>query len=270
MKHIVLIDAQKQTRDRVESLLAAYKDIKILAQGQDGYDALRLTGSIKPDIVILDNQLEFIDDEDIVPLLMLRSPSTALIILAAKINDFQLCSAAQNKVSGLVDKEKDLDILPMVIEYVSSGGYFISPAIAARVLVFFSRIKCNNTKSSANSVKMLLNGIPGKHLTEPAFPSGNDPAGHLSKMELKILTHIGKGHTSKQIAEDLDLAVGTVNNYVSAVMHKTGLTSRSRLASYACYYGLVHFNTEPVRIQSTTQRQNSGSSSVERKIIIPI
>ena len=249
VKHIVLVDAQKQIRDRVESLLASEKDIKILAQGQDGYDALRLTGSIKPDIVILDNQLEFIDAEDIVPLLMLRSPSTALIILAAKINDFQLCSAAQNKVSGLVDKERDLEILPMVVKYVSEGGYFISPAIAARVLVLFSRIKYDNTKSSSNSVKILLNEISGKHFTAPTFPSMKDPAGHLSKMELKILTHIGKGHTSKQIAGDLDLAVGTVNNYVSAVMHKTGLTSRSRLASYACHYGLVHFNAEPEYIK---------------------
>ena len=241
MIHIVLIEAQKQIRDRVESLLEPDDSIKIMAQGQDGYDALRLTGSLKPDIVILDNQLEFIDGGDIVPLLKLRSPSTAIVIIAGKINDYQLYSAAANRVSGFVDKETDMETLPKAIRCISIGGCFISPAIAPRVLGFFSGIRYDDATTAALSAKSPLIGASGKHFLGPAFPSGKDPAGQLSKMELKILTHIGKGHTSKQIAQDLDLAVGTVNNYVSAVMHKTGLGSRSRLASYACHYGLVHF-----------------------------
>ena len=242
MIQLVIADAQKQIRDKVESLLAPEEGIKILAQGQDGYDALRLAGSIRPDVMILDNALEFIGSGDIVPLLKLRSPSTAIIILAAKINDFQLYSAASNDVSGFVDKENDLHILPMVIKCVSLGGCFISPVIAARLLGLFSGMSRSSAFRSANNARKPLARASGSNGPHPGFPSGEDPAGQLSKTELRILTHIGEGLSSKQIAQDLDLAVGTVNNYVSAVMHKTGFNSRSRLARYACQYGLVHLN----------------------------
>ena len=227
----VIINAQKQDRDKIASLLSAQDGIKVLACGRDGYDALKLISSLKPDVAIMDNQLEFIEGEEIPPLLKARSPSTAVVILAARISDHQLHKAASNAVSGFVYKEKEMELLPGILKCISEGGCFISPLFAARILRLLSADRAQ--------VK-----VPARQYTDAKFPPGEDPTRYLSKMELRILAGIGEGHNSGEIARNLNLAVGTVRNYISSVMHKTGLHNRSQMARYAFYYGLVPLYNE--------------------------
>lgn len=227
----VIIDARKQDRDRITALLAKEGNIKVLAQGKDGYDALKLAGSLKPDVLIMDNHLDFIEGGEASSLLKARSPLTMIVILARRISDYQLYIAAANMVSGLVHKETDLDMLPEVLKYISNGECFISPALAAGILRILSSM---NGK--------FLNPAPGtskKSALAAGFASKNDPAGRFSKTELAILTHLGEGLSSNEIAEQLGLAVGTVRNYISFLMNKLRMKSRIRLARYALINGLV-------------------------------
>ena len=228
MINLVIINTAKQERDRITALLSPQSGIAIQAQGKDGYDAIRLTDSLKPDIVLLDNYPELINGEELPPLLKARSPSTAVVILAGKISDYQLYIAAKGKVSGFVNKETEMDLLSLILKYIFQGGCFISPVLAARILHLFS---ANRNRA----------GIDFRTNKNPQFPFRRDPVEHLSKMELRILTCIGEGYASREIAENLDLAVGTVRNYISSVMRKTGLHNRSQMASFACYHGLVQF-----------------------------
>jgi DNA-binding NarL/FixJ family response regulator len=228
----VIIDAQKQDRDMAASFLSAQNGIEILAYGKDGYDALNLIGRLKPDVAILNNHLDFIEGEEIPPLLKERSPLTAIIILIARISDHQLCDAVSNKISGFVSKETDMDALPMIVKHVSAGGCFISPALAARFLRLLS----------AKNAAVPKPGISVKrdHFERPDIPSGGDPVNYLSKTELRILSFIGEGCDSNEIAKNLNLKVGTVRNNISAIMRKTGLRNRSQIARYAFRYGLVY------------------------------
>ena len=221
----VIIDSQKHERDKIVSHLSSESEIKVLAHGKDGYDALKLAGNLKPDVVLLDNNLEFIEGGEIPPLLRSRSTPSAVVILTTKISDLQLRRAVRNEVAGFIDKEKDMETLPRILKWVSCGECYISQYIAARVLHLVTGI--NNNKTSIARMSKAGN-MPGE-----------DPAGFLSKMELQILTHIGKGYTSGEIAGKSNLAAGTVRNYISSIMHKTGLHNRPQLARYAYDYGLV-------------------------------
>ena len=233
----VIIDSNKQNREKIDSVLSTGGDIKVLAHGKDGYDALKLISSLKPDIAILDNQLEFIEGEEIPPLLRARSPFTAVVILIAMVSDYQLYRAVSNNVSGFVHKETDLDTLPMILKYIFEGRYFISPDLAGRILQLLSAAEVRGLSSKPCSNTLVKKRQ--KQCPEPVFSSMKDPTGFLSKMELHILTAIGEGHDSTEIAKKLDLAVGTVRNYISCIMHKTGLQSRSQMVRYAFQYGLV-------------------------------
>ena len=225
----VIINSQRQDREKIASLLSTAGGIKVLAQGKDGYDALKLIGKLKPDIAILDSQLEFIEGGDIPPLLKARSPLTAVVILAARISDYQLYRAASNEVSGFVYTETDMDTLPWILKCISEGGCFISPWYAARVLHILST---SNKESQVQATEQ-------KKLE---FPSWEDPTGYLSKTELRILSYIGEGKTSEETANNLGLAVGTVRNYISSLMRKTGMRNRSQMARYAFLYGLAPLN----------------------------
>ena len=143
MIKIVIIDAQKQVRDRIMSFLSAQGDIKVLAHGKDGYDALKLIGGFKPDIALLDNHLEYIEGEEIPPLLRARSPLTAVAILTEKISDYQLYRAVSNEVAGFIHKETDMETLPWILKCISEGGSFISPSLAARVMHLMSMMSGN-------------------------------------------------------------------------------------------------------------------------------
>ena len=238
----VVINSQKQDREKIVSLLSADGDIKVLASGKDGYDAIKLIGNLKPDIAILENHLELIKGEEISPVLRVHSPSTAVVILVTRISDTQLLKAASNEVSGFVHTETDLNILPRVVRLISKGGCFISPALASRVLRLLSLTNTGITNKNSLAANKSRNKISSK-LSKRSL-SGENPTENLSRMELRVLAHIGEGLTSDEIAEKLHLTVGTVRNYVSSVMRKTGLRNRSQMARYALCCGIVSLNPE--------------------------
>ncbi|MCL2318696.1 MAG: response regulator transcription factor [Treponema sp.] len=258
MISIVTITAQNQDRDKIITLLSADGDIRVAARGKDGYDALKLVGSLKPDIAILDNHLEFIEGEEIPPLLRLRSPSTAIVLIAAMISDYQLYRAVTNEVSAIVHKETDMDSLPGILKCISGGGCFISPLLAARLLHLLAAMDKRGfypcSSADGSGAMKLASGRSVKF-----FPR-EDPVGYLSKMELRILTFISEGLTSAEIALNLGLAVGTVRNYISSVMRKTGMNNRSQMVRYAFSYGLVPFvPAKPARMPPADSKVLSSS-----------
>ena len=238
----VVINSQKLDREKIVSLLSADGDIKVVASGKDGYDAIKLIGSLKPDIAILDNYLEYIKGEEISPVLKLHSPSTSVIILVARISDTQLFRAASNEVSGFVNKETDINTLPLILKSISRGGCFISQSLASRVLRLLSLTNPENLNKQSFTANKPRNKIPARLSIK--ILSGENPTGTLSRMELRILAHVGEGLTSTEIAKKLDLAVGTVRNYISSIMRKTGLRNRSQIARYAFCCGIVPLSPE--------------------------
>ena len=241
---IVIIDAIKQFREKIAALLAGQDDFKILAQGKDGYDALRLVSCLKPDIIILGNRLELVEEEELPSLLRARSPSTAIVIITARISDYQLYRAASDEVSGVIYKETEMNMLPRILKCISQGGCFISPWLASRILHLFSGIDRKNIAFHGSSSNRLQAKGSARQCPEVKFPGsyGEDPIEHLSKMELRILTHVGEGYTSGEIAGSLGLTVGTVRNYISSAMRKTGLHNRSQMTRFAFEYGLISLN----------------------------
>jgi DNA-binding NarL/FixJ family response regulator len=242
MIRTVVIISQKQDREKILSLLSADADIKVLASGRDGYDAIKLIGNLKPDIAILDNHLEFIKGEQISPVLKRHSPLTSVIILVARISDHQLFRAASNEVSGFVHKETDLNILPKIIKWVYRGSSFISPALAGKVLNLLSMSNPENANKQSPASAKSKNKTTAKLSVK--VPAVENPTGILSRMELRILAYVGEGLPSPDIASKLDLSVGTVRNYISSVMRKTGLRNRSQMARYAFCCGIVPLRPE--------------------------
>jgi len=242
MVKTVIINSQKQNREKLVSLLTADGEIEVLASGKDGYDAIKLITRLKPDVVILENHLEPTNGEDISPVLKLHSPSTAVVILVARISDYQLVKAASNEVSGLVHTETDMNMFPRIVKFISRGGSFISPALAARVLRLLSRINPENGNTHGFAADKTQNKTSAKLSIKVL--SGGSPTRILSRSELRILACIGEGLTSSQIADKLNMVEGTVRNYVSSVMQKTGLHNRAQMTRYAFSCGIVSLGPE--------------------------
>jgi DNA-binding NarL/FixJ family response regulator len=221
MINTIVIDPGQKDRERIRNLLSLHKDFNVQGLGKDGYDAVRLAASFKPDIALLDVNLDIINGLDVLPLLKRRSPSTLAVILASDPDDSQISKALGNQVAGFLLKDSDLDKLPFILRDIRFGECCMNHRVSARIAHIFS--------------EMLGKGRQANFLSGQAQPIPPE----ISKTELRIMGCIGQGCSNKEIAEYLSLKVGTVRNYVSSAMRKTGLKCRTQIAIYAFKNGLV-------------------------------
>jgi DNA-binding NarL/FixJ family response regulator len=221
MIHVVIIDAKQEDRERIKKLLSLHRDFDVQGLGKDGYDAIQLMAVFKPDIAILDINLDFINGLDVLPLLRRRSPATMMVILASKLDDGQISKALGSKIAGFLLKDSDFDKMPYILQDICFGKYYMNPQVSTRIFHIFSKLLDRNNQ--ANSFPNLVHSIP----------TG------ISRTELQIMSCIGEGRSNKEIAEYLSLKAGTVRNYISSAIHKTGVRDRTQMAIYALRNGLV-------------------------------
>jgi DNA-binding NarL/FixJ family response regulator len=217
MIRIVIIDGQDSDRHNTELLLSTQDDFTVVGRGKDGYDALKLTEMHKPEILLLDANLSYIDGAHIASILKYRFPHTSTIILTNMDDDTNALNAIGNGVSGYLLKNNDMAELAVVIRVVHAGGGCLSPSIAARLFSKVSRI------------------TRGERM---APPSPHFPV-NLTRTELQIIQYVGQGLENQEIAEKLSLKIGTVRNYVTVILQKTALRNRVQLAVFAIQNGIT-------------------------------
>jgi len=239
MINVVIIAGQNDLLDRITPILSKHNSFCVAAHGKDVYDAIKLTSAFKPNIVITGNHMAFIDGEEISPILRAQSPKTATVIVAKTINDTQLHKAIINNISGIIHEEADMDFLPWILKRIADGACFISPSFTNRVLRLTTIANPCPNADDPQCIETIARML-AKHSKKAT--AARDSIEHLSRTDLEILTHIGKGETSAEIAESLNLATTTVRNYISAVLHKTGLRNRTQMVRYALEHGLVPFS----------------------------
>jgi DNA-binding NarL/FixJ family response regulator len=220
MIKIGIVDDQDMVRDSLKILLSTQEDFEVVGIGSDGYEALKLVDTMHPDVLLLDIRMPIMDGVEATSILKVRSPQTSIIILTTFDDDEYVLNAIRNGASGYLLKSAAMDELAKAIRTVYEGGSLMTPEIATKAFRMFSEIAKNNEKSRNNNKASL------------EFPI------NLNKTELEIISQIGKGLSNKEIAKVLDLKEGTVRNYISDILQKTGLRDRTQVAIFAVRHNL--------------------------------
>jgi DNA-binding NarL/FixJ family response regulator len=218
MIRLVIIDSQEEYRQAIERLLSSQDDFQIIGTGKDGYDALRLTETLKPDIILLDINLSYIDGIKVTSIIKNRFPSISIIILTSIDNDEYVLNTICNGASGYLLKSTDTERLADLIRTVYDGGSLLTPRIATRAFRMFSNLIRNNSLQETQ---------------KSVFPSNT------SGTELEIISFIGQGLSNREIAERIKRREGTVRNHVTLILQKTGLRDRTQVAIFAIQQGLI-------------------------------
>jgi DNA-binding NarL/FixJ family response regulator len=209
MIQIVIVDEKDSDRKGTENVLSAQGDFKVVATGKDGYDAIRLVNAHKPDMLLLDINLTYLDGVNIASILNSRYPRMAVIILTCLDDERYVRNALNNGVSGYLLKNKDMEKLADMIRVIHDSGCRIFP----RGAIGFSQGE--------------------QHLkADRQIPS------NLSRMELKIICYIGGGMENQEIAEKIGRKIGTIRNHISVILRKMGFRNRTQLAIFAVRNGL--------------------------------
>ncbi|PRY69482.1 LuxR family two component transcriptional regulator [Glaciihabitans tibetensis] len=191
---ILLADDENLLRGALAALLDLEDNIRVVAQADNGVDAVRLALAVRPDVVLLDLEMPGLDGIDAASAILAERPNQAIILLTRHGRAGVLRRALKAGVRGFLGKTVDPERLAQVIADVHAGRRYIDSEI---------------------STAAMMDDCP------------------LSDRELDVLRLTAEGFAVREMGARLHLASGTVRNYLSSAMQKTGTASRHEAARSA-------------------------------------
>ena len=201
---VFLLDDHELVRRGIRELLESEGDIVVVGESGSAHEAARRIPALRPDVAILDGRLPDGSGIDVCREIRSVDPNIKALILTSYDDDDALFAAIMAGSSGYILKQVRGNDFVDIVRRVAAGQSMLDPAMTAQVL---ERVRSGPPKDKA------LEG--------------------LTDQEQKILELIGEGLTNRQIAERMFLAEKTVKNYVSSMLAKLGLTSRTQAAIFA-------------------------------------
>jgi two-component system response regulator DesR len=185
---IYLAEDQEMLNSALSAILDLETDFKIVGSATDGQTALQQIINLQPDIAILDIEMPKMTGLEVTKQLRIIDQDIKLIILTtfARKNYFE--SAVSNRVNAYLLKDSPTDVLVGTIHQILSGKTIYDPALVSTIL-----------------------------------SASNNP---LTKQELKIMKEFSQGKSTQEISKTVFLSYGTVRNYISSILSKTGTHSR--------------------------------------------
>lgn len=200
MIRVMIAEDQGMLRGALGSLLDFENDIKVIAQAQNGEDALKLALELKPDVCLLDIEM----------------PIKTGLEVAVELRD------------------KLQDCRVMILTTFARPGYF-ERALKAGVYGYL--LKDGSVDNLAEAIRGVMKG---KKEFDPELIMNSYKADNpLTEREQEILTLAAKGNTSREISGKLFLSAGTVRNYMSEVLHKLDAKNKIEAISKAKEKGWI-------------------------------
>jgi DNA-binding NarL/FixJ family response regulator len=213
MIRVALIDDQTLVRQGIRSLLELTEDIRVIAEGGDGDEALQLIAEAKPDVLLLDVRMPRRTGVEVIEELQRRGSLPPTIILTTFDDDEVVLKSIRAGAKGYLLKDVSFEQLTEAIRAVASGNTLHQPALTERVM-----------KS--------LNRMPRD------FASLEKPE-PLTKRETQILRLMAGGYSNREIAHALGAAEGTIKNHISNILSKLGVRDRTRAVLRAIELGCI-------------------------------
>lgn len=213
---VALIDDQTLVRQGIRSLLELTEDVEVVAEAEDGGQALGLLRRHQVDVLLLD--LRMPHQDGLATLRELRETGTTVpvLVLTTFDDDELVLQALREGARGYLLKDVTLEQLITAVRTVAAGGNTIQPALTDRLL---------------RAVSHRSTGIPSL-----------DRHPDLTPRERDVLRLAASGYSNREISQALHLSEGTVKNHMSNVLVKLGVRDRTRAVLIALELGLL---TEP-------------------------
>jgi DNA-binding NarL/FixJ family response regulator len=211
---VLVADDHAIVREGIKMVLQnSGKDIRVVAEAENGRDVLDLADSYPVDVFILDIAMPRLNGLETLARLIKKDPQCKVIILSMYDDRASIEKALDSGASGYLIKESAVEVVVHAIQEVNKGRQYLSPKIAH----YFAR-KFRGQQHDYDQVKSVI---------------------QLTSKEREVLQLLAEGCSSKEIAVRLELSFHTVNVHRNNIMQKLDLHKSADLVRYAIKEGIV-------------------------------
>ena len=214
---IVLVDDHVLFREGLVSLLDAQPDVQVVGQAGSVLDAIELTRTVLPNLVLMDLTLPDGTGVEATRAIRAEAPGTKIVVLTVHEDEEPLFEAIRAGAIGYLFKNVRAVELIETLRGVMRGEAGILGSTARRILDEFARLS----------------------------PSHPDEAATLTAREVEVLHELANGASNQEIAKRLVISENTVKNHVRNVLAKLHFHSRREAADYARRRGLTSHHPPP-------------------------
>ncbi|MER7128894.1 response regulator transcription factor [Streptosporangium saharense] len=211
MIRVLIADDHPVVRQGLRTFLALQDDLDVVGEAADGVEAVELTQTLDPDVLLLDLKMPVLDGHGTLLRLRELGLSPRVLVLTSVGDRQDVTPAIRAGATGFLYKDVDPAALVQAIRAVS-GGQVLLAAEAAEAML---------------SAPAAVPGSPAPPMTP------------LTEREREVLALIASGRSNREIARELTVAEKTVKTHVSNVLMKLGVQDRTQAALYAVRHGLA-------------------------------
>jgi DNA-binding NarL/FixJ family response regulator len=209
---VAVVDDEALVRSGLSMILAVPDDLEVVLSC-DGVAAVDGILRERPDVVLLDIRMPEVDGLTVLTRILAQPDPPAVAMLTTFAADDQVAAALRAGAIGFLLKDTEPEQLIQAVRVLAAGGRVLSPVVTRTVI--------------------------GGYVAAAADPDISELIATMSDREREVLALVGEGLSNLEISQRLFLSVGTVKEYVSAILTKLGAPNRVRAAILAHRAGLV-------------------------------
>jgi DNA-binding NarL/FixJ family response regulator len=209
---VLLADDHAIVREGIRLCLESLGDIDVVAEAEDGHEAVRLVGQLSPNVAVLDVSMPKLNGIEALRQIKRDHPRTAVVMLSMHDSEAYVAQALHAGASGYVLKRTGPQELAAAVRAAHGGDVYLHPAVAKRVVAGYLQTSGGN----------------------PAPPHER-----LTPREREVLQLAAEGMTTREIAEHLVVSLKTAEHHRASAMAKLDIHNQTELVKYAIRTGLI-------------------------------
>lgn len=208
---VLIVDDHSVVRMGLRVFFDLQDDIEVVGEAADGSEGVAMARRLEPDVILMDLLMPNMDGITAIARIKAERPETEIVTMTSFIEEEKVTAALEAGASGYVLKDAEAEEVATAVRAAFAGEVHLDPAVA-RLLAQRMRAK----KAGAD---------------EPVEP--------LTDREKDVIRLLGRGMSNKEIGSELFITERTARTYVSNILGKLGLASRTQAALWAVEHKLA-------------------------------